>query len=96
MENGRTVLWARLAGVAATAVARDTGVQAGAHQAAVGVAGRLAVARFWSSVEEFAHNAAAVRAFEGLGADHPFLCHRAGRVEAHLPTPAQPLARSPA
>eukprot|EP00955_Chlamydomonas_euryale_P060234 357658-Chlamydomonas_euryale.AAC.4 len=79
MEHGRTVLQARLAGGAATAAAQDTEVLAGARQAAVGAAGRLAAARFWSSVEEFAHNAAAVGAFEGLGSDHPFLCRRAGR-----------------
>jgi len=96
MEHGRAVLWARLAGGAGTAVAQDTAVLAGARQAAVGAAGRLAAARFWSSVEEFAHHAAAVGAFEGLGADHPFLCRRAGRVEALLPTPAQPLTGSPA
>eukprot|EP00955_Chlamydomonas_euryale_P010396 111719-Chlamydomonas_euryale.AAC.1 len=69
MEHDRTVLWARLAGVAATAAAQATEVLAGARQAAVGAAERLAAARFWS-VEEFAHNAAAVGAFEGLGADH--------------------------
>eukprot|EP00955_Chlamydomonas_euryale_P032861 345202-Chlamydomonas_euryale.AAC.1 len=60
MEHGRAVLWARLAGEAATAAAQDTEVLAGARQAPVGAAGRLAAARFWSSVEEFAHNAAAV------------------------------------
>eukprot|EP00955_Chlamydomonas_euryale_P027088 285579-Chlamydomonas_euryale.AAC.2 len=96
MEHGRTVLWARLAGVAATAAAQDTGVLACARQAAAGAAGRLVAARFWSSVEEFAHSAAAVGAFEGLEADRPFLCRRAGHVEAHLPTLAQPLAGSPA
>eukprot|EP00955_Chlamydomonas_euryale_P030602 322377-Chlamydomonas_euryale.AAC.1 len=70
MEHGRTVLWARLAGVAAISAAQDTGVLAGGRQAAVGAAGRLTAARFWSSVEEFTHSAAAVGAFEGLGADH--------------------------
>eukprot|EP00955_Chlamydomonas_euryale_P015410 165025-Chlamydomonas_euryale.AAC.1 len=59
MEHGRTVLWAHLAGGAGTAAAQDTTVLAGARQAAVGATGRLAAARFWSSVEEFAHNAAA-------------------------------------
>eukprot|EP00955_Chlamydomonas_euryale_P022349 236122-Chlamydomonas_euryale.AAC.1 len=67
IEHGWTVLWARLAGMAATAAALDTGGLAGALQAAVGAAGRLAAARFWSSVKEFAHSAAAVGAFEGLG-----------------------------
>eukprot|EP00955_Chlamydomonas_euryale_P034279 349740-Chlamydomonas_euryale.AAC.7 len=69
---------------------------ASARLAAVGAAGRLATARFWSSIEEFAHNAAAVEAFGGLRGDHPFLCHRAGCVEVHQPAPALPLSGSPA
>eukprot|EP00955_Chlamydomonas_euryale_P021691 229139-Chlamydomonas_euryale.AAC.1 len=59
MEHGRAVLWARLASGAGTAAAQDMAVRAGARQATVGAAGRLAAARFWSSVEEFAHNVAA-------------------------------------
>eukprot|EP00955_Chlamydomonas_euryale_P018854 201059-Chlamydomonas_euryale.AAC.1 len=56
MEHGRAVLWARLAGVAGTAAAQDTAVLAGARQAAVGAAGRLAAARFWSSVDQNPHD----------------------------------------
>eukprot|EP00955_Chlamydomonas_euryale_P090589 364557-Chlamydomonas_euryale.AAC.1 len=83
MEHGLTGLWARLASEANSA-AQDTEALVSASLAAVGAAGRLAAARFWSFIEEFAHNVAEVQAFEGLGADHPFLCHRAGRVEVHL------------
>eukprot|EP00955_Chlamydomonas_euryale_P095221 364922-Chlamydomonas_euryale.AAC.3 len=91
-EHGRTVFWASLAGEAANAAAPDMDKLASARLAAVGGAVRLAAARFWSSVEEFAHNAVAMEAFDGLGADHPLLRRRAGRVEVRQPAPAQPLA----
>lgn len=81
MEHGRTVLWASAHAASGTAQDAHDGVDA----ASVAAAGRLAVARFWTSMESYASAAGASGKYPDLSETHPFICRRQGALQVNMP-----------